>query len=448
MVRSGTRTSTFKPPFVKAFMTSLPKIAIIGAGPAGLTLARLLHVSLPSLKIAIYELDASPTSRPDQGGTLDLHTETGLAAIKKCLLWDEFLKYARYDGEELKISDKNATILVHMKAGANRNRPEIDREKLKGILFAGVPREWVRWGRKLRSVNEEGRLRFDINGKEEVEGPFDLVVGADGAWSKVRDRLSGIKPVYSGVSGYEMVIQEPAKMCPDVNTFVGRGGFFGSSDRKCLNAQRMGDDSLKVRSWYLSPEGRAKEDLEKFGKEKTLEIIKERYNDWAPEITEFLRQGDLQGLKQWTLYELPVGHQWEHKEGFTLIGDAASLSTPFSGEGVNKAMKDALELAELIEKSQDIDKNLTLDQAVKLYEQEMFPRARKLQETTMMNKQNVFGPAAPIGIITGFLKIIAKDSSSIPMKVLGTRPFLAAVHSYFWILQQAGWALRSFWRRR
>jgi len=172
----------------------------------------------------------------------------------------------------------------------------------------------------------------------------------------------------------------------------------------------------------LESRGSGEGGLGEVWKGKTLEIIKEMYADWAPEITEFLRQGDLQGLKQRTLYELPVGHQWEHKEGSTLIGDAASLSTPFSGEGVNKAMKDALKLAALIEKSQKIDKNLTLDQAVKLYEQKMFPWARKLQETTMMHKQNVFAPAALIASMTGMLTIVAKESSSIPMKVLGTRP--------------------------
>lgn len=429
-------------------MASTPKIAIIGAGPAGLTLARLLHVSEVSVDLTLYDLDASPTSRPDRGGTLDLHADTGLAALRKCDLWDSFRKYARYDGQEFIIVDKNATELVHRRGGERAgpsDRPEIDRERLKEILLESVPEEWVRWGRHLREVTEDGMLRFD--GREQMEGPFDLIVGADGAWSKVRGRLNGIEPAYSGVSGYETEIMEPARTCPHVDKMVGRGSIIGSSDAKFLNAQRMGNNSLKVRSWYACPEGEAKETLDKYGKKGTLEKILERYAGWAPEMTELFRQGDLDELKHWTLYELPVGYKWDHKQGFTLIGDAASLATPFSGEGVNKAMKDSLELAELIEKSQDPNDDLTLDQAVLLYEQLMFPRAEKVQARTMNNKQIAFGPEAPLGLMTGMLKMKAGESPSILVRMLGTAPVVAAVYGYFWIRAQIGWAVRRLWRR-
>ena len=53
-------------------------------------------------------------------------------------------------------------------------------------------------------------------------------------------------------------------------------------------------------------------------------------------------------MKPWNLYELPVGHTFEHKQGYTLISDAAHLMTPFAGKGVNAGMKDALELSSTI----------------------------------------------------------------------------------------------------
>lgn len=121
--------------------------------------------------------------------------------------------------------------------------------------------------------------------------------------------------------------------------------------------------------------------------------------------------------------------------------------TPFGGEGVNKAMKDALELAQLIEKSQDANDDLTLDRAVLLYEQRMFPRAAKVQATTMLNKQNGLGPEAPLGIMTGLLKNLTSDSPSVFARMLGTAPVVAVVYGYFWIRKQVGWAVRCYWRR-
>lgn len=420
-----------------------PRIAIIGAGPAGLTLARLLHVSEANVDFTVYERDASATSRLDLGGCLDLHTDTGLLAIRKCRLWDAFQNFARYEGEELIMADKNATELVHAKGG-DRDRPEIDRWQLKQMLVDSVPADRVRWGRKLKQVTEHGMLKFE--GQEEADGPFDLIVGADGAWSKVRMRLNGLVPTYAGVSGYEMDIKKPEETCPQVNKRVGRGAFFSSSDRKMLNAQRLADDSLKVRSWFLCPEGEAQNNLEKFGKEKTLDGIFERYAGWAPEITDFFKQGDVDTLRHWTLYELPVGCKWEHKRGFTLIGDAASLMTPFGGEGVNKAMRDSLELAELIEKSHDPNE-LTLDQAVLRYEQAMFPRAEKFQAMTMNYKELSFGPDAPLGLFPGMIKVMASDNPSILMKVVSSAPALALIWTYFWARQMIGLAVRRYWRK-
>ena len=424
-------------------MASLPKIAIIGAGPAGLTLARLLHVSKPKIDLKIYELDASPKSRDNQGGTLDLHEDTGLATLRKCGLWDAFQKHARYDGDELIMADKNGTELIHLKGGSG-NRPEIDRKLLKEILLESLPEEVVKWGRKLREVTEDGMLRFE--GREEVDGPFDLVVGADGAWSKVRGMLTEVKPDYSGISGYEMDISSPKTSCPELDKSIGRGSRFGFSDRKALNAQRMGDGSVKVRSWFACPEGEVKTVLEKHGKKATLEKILGRYEGWASEMTELLRQADLETLRCWTCYELPVGYKWEHKKGLTLIGDASSLTAPFSGEGVNKAMKDALELAELVGKSHDPNSEFTFDQAVLDYEHLMFPRAGKLQVAAMNNKQIMFSSDTPVDLISGMVKIKASESSTIFMKI-GTIPLVALAYCYFWIRVQIGWAVRRLWRK-
>ena len=84
-------------------MSPIPKIAIIGAGPAGLALARILHVN--GIASTIFEKRPSPKGHNTMGGTLDLHEGSGQEAIREARLWDQFQKHARYDGQAYVISD-------------------------------------------------------------------------------------------------------------------------------------------------------------------------------------------------------------------------------------------------------------------------------------------------------------------------------------------------------
>jgi len=73
-----------------------PPIAILGAGPSGLTLGRLLH--LADIDFVIFERDPSAASAWGRGGsgTLDLHEGSGLLALQEAGLFEEFKKKARY----------------------------------------------------------------------------------------------------------------------------------------------------------------------------------------------------------------------------------------------------------------------------------------------------------------------------------------------------------------
>ena len=431
-------------------------IAIIGAGPAGLTLARLLQVSPieSQLTITIFEHDTSPTSRLYQGGTLDLHTDTGLAALRKCGLWDEAVKSLRYDGEELTIADKNDTHILHMSGEAPKfkskqgggdldyERPEIDREVLKDLLLASVNPEWVRWGATLQSIDEIAKMLSFRDGT--TAGPFDLVVGADGAWSKVRHVLTDVRPRYAGICGHEGQIPKPNDY-QDLSKTVGKGSYFSSSDGRDLTAQRMGDGSIKVGMW-IKKEGAEGESWPKDimsaysdNEEKLKEKILENFPDWTPLQRKFVKVATK--FRPWPLYELPVGEFWEHKKGYTLIGDAASLMTPFAGEGVNKAMKDCLELADQLEKALDGDGDI--DEAVRGYEQTMFPRAQNIQTKTMRNKQGLFSKEGPVNFLVGMVDDIAEElGKDLSKGFLSWIPFKTMLGSYIVSKQWIG-----SWRR-
>ena len=197
-----------------------PKIAIIGAGPGGCMLARLLHQH--SISSTIFEAEQSVDYR-SQGGTLDLRTQTGLQAIKEAGLFSEFQKYARYDGESLLLCDKNKRAWVKRAPRQSGEKPtfgeapEIDRAELRRILMESVPEGTVRWGSKLKTVGTDMSLHFD-NGT--VERGFDLIVGADGAFSKTRQFLSSERPFYTGLGGYSMSIPDAATRAPDVYKYV------------------------------------------------------------------------------------------------------------------------------------------------------------------------------------------------------------------------------------
>lgn len=390
-----------------------PRIAVIGAGPAGLTLGRILTQN--SIDVTLFEREASPNVR-GQGGTLDLHDESGLKAVKAGGLYQEFLKHARYDADVTVFTDKHNKVFLdtsqlgpgapadddahgdHGKKPDELKRPEIDREKLRQILLNSVPEGIIKWGHRLTKI-EDGNLVFD----DTKVGPFDLIVGADGAWSKVRTLLTDIRPSYAGISGFELHHAADHEY-PRLSSMIGKGSYFSFSDEKALMGQRMGDGTIKVSAYSKTSENYPKELFGSYSGKALKDKILEVFNDWDPTLQGLIKYADADNVKPWALYELPVNHTWEHRKGYTAVGDAARLMTPFAGEGVNAAMLDSYELAEAILKGKDGD----LEREVEKYEKGMFPRSEETCWRTMRNKTYMFRHDAPQGFMEVMNAAIAK----------------------------------------
>jgi 2-polyprenyl-6-methoxyphenol hydroxylase-like FAD-dependent oxidoreductase len=301
------------------------KIAIVGAGPAGCMLARLLkHRANNDIDITIFESEKSIDYR-SQGGTLDLHVKTGQRALKEAGLYDEFLKHARFDGEAISIAEKNFTRYITIKGNAKSStsgRPEIDRPVLRQILYESLPEGTVCWNHKLDRVEEPGTLHF-VN--QPPRSGFDLIVGADGGWSSVRSYLSATKPHYSGISGHAFRIPNAAHSAPDLLAQTNRGSLFSWSDNKSIMAQCMGDGSLSIGTWSRRPATwRGDCGYDVHDAKATKEACLGDYADWDRRLVAYTQRAEDCVVPR-DLYMLPVGFSWEHLRGVTLVGDAAHL---------------------------------------------------------------------------------------------------------------------------
>lgn len=390
--------------------SSPPSIAIVGAGPAGLTLARILLVKLQQLptlqhpRISIFEKDANHHAQTDQIDTVDLHTDTGLAAMKAAELVEEIRKHTRSDREELVIADKNGTELVHLHpgksttSGAASSRVTIDRAALVEILLHSIGRGRIHWGKKLIKVMEDKTLHFTDGS---VHGPFDLIVGADGAVSRAREALTDVEPTYSGFCGFEGLVIDPDAQCPAISHLLGRGAYYAFSDDKCFVAKRLGNNDIKLSLWIKAEEDfHARVMKEADGQEYALkQILYGLYPDWQPMFKNCISAA--QNFQSRALYELPVGDSWQHKSGITLIGDAAHLTRPFSGKDVNAAMRDALGLADAIVAS--LDGTSSLDKRVEKFERGMATRSREMQEIHRMYRKGML-----VGFMVDMMDIVAR----------------------------------------
>ena len=317
------------------------RIAIIGGGPGGLTLARILHRK--GIHATVFERDADPLWRP-QGGTLDLHEDSGLLALHEAGLTAAFLKIARYEDQGNKMYDKAGNLVFSDAGMAAGNRPEVDRTALRAMLLESLPQDTVRWNHALQSVTAaaDGSWELHFDGRQTAS--FDLVIGADGAWSRVRPLLSPYAPQYSGISFLEFGIDDADRLHPELSRLVGAGKMGVEGDGKAIIVQRNGNAHLRGYAIFRVPPGWMQQRFDFSAPDALRAGLIREYTGYADNLLDLFRASN-DNFTERQIHALPIGHCWQNRAGLTLIGDAAHVMSPFGGDGVNNAMLDALELA-------------------------------------------------------------------------------------------------------
>ncbi|HEY8955834.1 NAD(P)/FAD-dependent oxidoreductase [Chitinophaga sp.] len=327
------------------------KIAIIGGGPGGLTLARLLQNK--GLDVKVYERDLNRDVR-SQGATLDLHKQSGLKALKAAYLLDEFKRMYRPGAEKARVMDKEGNILFdeHEQALAEidfdnpRARPEIDRTDLRNLLLNSLAPETVVWNRHFVDMAAVGG-QWEIKFRDGTTALADIVIGADGGNSKIRPFVTPIKPSYAGITILQGNIGNAKATVPRIDDLLQGGKISVHHGGKYLHISAKGDGSIdfyvssRTEETWASGSG-----IDFSDKVQVVQCFKTMFADWGSLWFELFENVDLPILVR-PQYAVPSDQTWDAKSNLTLLGDAAHIMAP-SGEGVNLAMLDALELSECL----------------------------------------------------------------------------------------------------
>lgn len=369
-------------------------IAIVGAGLGGLTLARVLHVH--GIEATVFEAEASPNARA-QGGMLDIHEENGQLALKAAGLFDSFLALVHEGAQATRILDKHGRVLFDQPDDGTGGRPEVPRGELRRILMESLPVGTIRWGHKLTAVASIGGAGHVLTFADGSTVRTELLVGADGAWSKVRPLLSNAKPAYVGVSFVETYLHDADVRHAASAKAVGGGAFFALAPGKGIMAHREPHGVLhsyvalnKPKKWIA--------DIDFSDPSTALSHVTKEFDGWAPELTALITGSDTAPVPR-PIHALPDDHRWRRVPGVTLLGDAAHLMMP-SGEGANLAMYDGAELGKALAANPG-----DVEAALAAFEEALFPRSAVAAAEAGKLSKLLFGENAPgslVGMFTGF----------------------------------------------
>ncbi|GAA3452709.1 FAD-dependent oxidoreductase [Dactylosporangium matsuzakiense] len=363
-------------------------VTIVGAGLGGLTLARVLH--LRGLPVTVYDADASAGART-QGGQLDLHEHNGQRALAMAGLTEQYRAIIHRGGGARRVLDPRGALLAEIPDDGSMARPEALRGDIRRILLDSLPAGTVQWGRKLVAATAVGGGRHELRFADGSVVGSDVLVGADGTWSRVRALLSDERPTYAGMSYIDTSLHDVEVRHGAAAKTVGAGAMYALTPGQGLLAHREAGDVIHTYAVFFRP-------LEWFAgidfadAPAARRAVAAEFEGWAPELVSLIADGETGPVLR-SIHRLPDRHRWERVPGVTLLGDAAHVTLP-GGEGANTAMLDGAELGEALAAHPGDP-----EAAFAAYEEVMFRRSEAEAVAAHRTIDLVFGAGAPRGLI-------------------------------------------------
>jgi salicylate hydroxylase len=326
------------------------KIAIIGAGYGGAAAAKAL--SLLGADVTVYE---QATQMREVGAGIGLRPAT-MARFRQWGIFDAIAKVSSPSDyfEILTATGEPIMKDTWPESGDEKQTYLIHRGDFIEALLGVLPEGMVQLGHKLETIEDKGgRSVLSFTNGQTAEA--DLVVGADGIKSVVRERLFSNKvPVFSGEHAYRVVISadDAHGMLVDDNLrmYMGRG-----TKVYLLPLRHRNQMSFDITA--LNPDGTWAPTVTKEELLNTVEGFDER-------IVEIARGLDMNAVNIRAVYDIDPVDTW-HTDSVVLMGDAAHSMLHHQGQGANSAIEDAGALADALAQSASVKEALALFQATR-----------------------------------------------------------------------------------
>ncbi|SFC27977.1 tetracycline resistance monooxygenase [Flexibacter flexilis DSM 6793] len=352
------------------------KVAIIGAGPVGLTMARLLQQK--GVAVSVHERDRNDTARI-WGGTLDLHPATGQHAMQQAGLLAQYFALAKPMGRI--ITDEQGNVLAQKNPAFDN--PEINRNQLRTLLLQSLNAGTVIWDKHLTALEAHGG-QWLLQFADQSTATADLVIGANGGMSGIRKYITDTQVEATGTQIIQGEVVLPAMRCPTFYQKCAGQILMTTHNGYSLVANPQNNGILTYSIMFAATQSPAHWE----NPENISAFLAQKLGHWGSIFQELF--GATSAFWALPTRKLPLAQAWKNNRPIplTLIGDAAHLMPPFAGQGVNTGLMDAVLLTENLSNGQFE----TIETAIAHYEQQMFVYASQAQEASAHNEIQIRQP--------------------------------------------------------